>query len=239
MKLRLHEIRLPLANFILEVDVTFDRPIVGIFGPSGAGKTSLLDLVAGLRRPTGGMVELDDQILFDAGRRLDLPPRLRHIGYVPQDLALFPHLNVQQNLVYGYRHGAQILTSLDHVGEVMEIAHLFQRNIATLSGGEQQRVAFARAILSAPRLLLLDEPMSNLDSRLKKKLIPFLLRIRDEFRLPLIYVTHDADELAALCDVVIVMDRGKLVTRGKPAEVLEEKTPTVSAKVDRPPRGRC
>ncbi len=220
MKLRLHEIRLPLASFTLEAEVTFDRPIVGMFGPSGAGKTSLLDLIAGLRRPAKGTVELDDQLLFDAGTRLDLPPRLRHIGYVPQDLALFPHLNVRENLVYGYKQGKATLASLEHVAEVMEITHLFARDIATLSGGEQQRVAFARAILSAPRLLLLDEPMSNLDSRLKKRLIPFLLRIRDEFLIPLIYVTHDGDELAALCDEVVVMERGKFVARGKPAEVV-------------------
>ena len=220
MNLRLHNIRLSLASFALEVEMIFDRSIAGIFGPSGAGKTSLLDLIVGLRHPATGMIELDDQVLFDAEKRLDLPPRLRRVGYVPQDLALFPHLNVRENLIYGYREEATGLTSLDHVSEVMEIAHLFPRNIATLSGGEQQRVAFARAILSNPRLLLLDEPMSNLDSRLKKRLIPFLLRIRDEFRIPLIYVTHDADELTALCDEVMMMERGKFVTRGKPGEVL-------------------
>ncbi len=107
---------------------------------------------------------------------------------------------------------------LGHVAEVMEIAPLLERNVTTLSGGEQQRVAFARAILSAPRLLLLDEPMSSLDSRLKTRLIPFLLRIRDEFRIPLIYVTHDARELAALCDEVLVLENGRLVERGLPAE---------------------
>lgn len=222
MSLRLTGIQLPLASFTLEIDIAFDQPITGIFGPSGAGKTSLLDLIAGLRRPIAGMVQVERETLFDANTRLNLPPRLRRIGYVPQDLALFPHLNVRANLVYGYRpaFAEKELSNLGHVAEVMEITHLFERDIATLSGGEQQRVAFARAILSAPRLLLLDEPMSNLDSRLKKRLIPFLVRIRDEFRIPLVYVTHDSAELSALCDEVIVLERGRMVARDTPANVL-------------------
>ena len=222
MSLQLRNIRLPLADFALETDAMFDRPITGIFGPSGAGKTSLLDLIAGLRRPVAGAVQLDDKVIFDAADRLNLPPRLRRIGYVPQDLALFPHLKVRANLLYGYRPALieNELFMLGHVAEVMEITPLLQRNVTTLSGGEQQRVAFARAILSAPRLLLLDEPMSSLDSRLKKRLIPFLLRIRDEFRIPLIYVTHDAGELVALCDEVLMLERGRLIGRGSPADVL-------------------
>jgi molybdate transport system ATP-binding protein len=222
MNLRLHQIRLPLAAFTLEIDAVFDRPITGVFGPSGAGKTSLLDLIAGLRRPIAGTVELDDTILSDTSRHLR--PQLRRIGYVPQDLALFPHLNVRANLVYGCQRQAadNDLFTIDHVSEVMEITPLLKRNVTTLSGGEQQRVAFARAILSAPRLLLLDEPMSSLDSKLKKRLIPFLLRIRDEFHIPLIYVTHDASELTALCDEVIVLERGRLIERGSADEVLAQ-----------------
>lgn len=222
MNLRLHQVRLPLVGLTLEIDATFDRPITGVFGPSGAGKTSLLDLIAGLRRPIAGMVQMDDAILFDAGAQLHLPPRFRRIGYVPQDLALFPHLSVRANLLYGYRR--QVAESHDftlpHVTEVMEISTLLERNVTSLSGGEQQRVAFARAILSAPRLLLLDEPMSNLDSRLKTRLIPFLHRIRDEFHIPFVYVTHDANELIALCDEVLVLEGGRLVERGPPDKVL-------------------
>jgi molybdate transport system ATP-binding protein len=222
MSLRLHNVRLPLARFSLEIDATFDRPIAGIFGPSGAGKTSLLDLIVGLRRPVAGTVQLGEKVLFDAGAQWHLRPRLRQIGYVPQDLALFPHLNVRANLLYGFRPPMpeNELFTLGHVAEVMEIAPLLERNVTTLSGGEQQRVAFARAILSAPRLLLLDEPMSNLDSRLKQRLIPFLLRIRDEFRIPVIYVTHDAAELSALCDEVLMLERGRLIARGSAADVL-------------------
>lgn len=223
MNLRLQKVRVPLGRFSLEVDAAFDRSITGVFGPSGSGKTSLLDLIAGLRRPVAGKVQLDDIVLFDAGSGLHLPPRLRRIGYVPQDLALFPHLNVRANLVYGqHRQAAEKeVFTINHVTEVMEIGSLLERGVTTLSGGEQQRVAFARAILSAPRLLLLDEPMSSLDSKLKKRLIPFLLRIRDEFNIPFIYVTHDANELGALCDEVVLLENGNLIERGAPAEVLK------------------
>jgi molybdate transport system ATP-binding protein len=224
MNLRLDQVRLPLGTFTLEIDATFDRLITGVFGPSGAGKTSLLDLIAGLRRPSAGKVQMDDTILFDAGIAVNLPPRFRRIGYVPQDLALFPHLSVRANLLYGYR--PQFVENpnftFTHVSEVMEISTLLERGVTSLSGGEQQRVGFARAILSAPRLLLLDEPMSSLDSRLKTRLIPFLHRIRDEFRIPFVYVTHDAAELIALCDEVLVLDRGHLVERGSPDKVLPQ-----------------
>jgi molybdate transport system ATP-binding protein len=224
MSLRLQGVRLSLTSFTLEVDATFDRPIVGVFGPSGAGKTTLLDLIVGLRRPTAGAVELAGTVLSDAAASLHLPPRVRRIGYVPQDLALFPHLTVRANLVYGYRASVSEkgLFTLQHVSEVMEIAPFLERNVTTLSGGEQQRVAFARAILSVPRLLLLDEPMSNLDSRLKRRLIPFLLRIRDEFQIPLIYVTHDATELASLCDEIVLVEKGRVIDRGLPGDVLTE-----------------
>ncbi len=222
MKLLLHQVRLPLASFTLEIDAAFDRPITGVFGPSGAGKTSLLDLIAGLRRPIAGKIQLGDEVLFDSDAALVLPPRLRRIGYVPQDLALFPHLSVRANLVYGHQASAveSELFTLRHVAEVMEIAPLLDRSTQNLSGGEQQRVAFARAILSSPRLILLDEPMSSLETRLKARLIPFLQRMRDEFRIPLIYVTHDASELSALCDEVLLLEQGHVVGRGLPSDAL-------------------
>lgn len=222
MSLRLENVQLPLDSFTLEIDATLHAPVTGIFGPSGAGKTSLLDLIAGLRRPRAGRVQLDDALLSDSATKVQLPSRLRRVGYVPQDLALFPHLNVRSNLLYGQRATAasDALFSAEHVIEVMEIAPLLGRDVTTLSGGEQQRVAFARALLSAPRLLLLDEPMTSLDARLKARLIPFLQRIRDEFRVPLIYVTHDANELHALCDEVLILERGRMIGSGTASEVL-------------------
>jgi len=222
MNLHLKKVRLAISDFTLEIDAVLDRAITGIFGPSGSGKTSLLELISGLRRPDKGVIKLDDTILSDTNTSMNLPPRSRRIGYVPQDLALFPHLNVRANLLYGYRPPTKASEpfTFEHVVAVMEIASLLDRRVTTLSGGEQQRVAFARAILSAPRLLLLDEPMSSLDSRLKRRLIPFLLRIQDEFHLPLIYVSHDAGELASLCEEVVALDHGQITGRGTPSEIL-------------------
>ncbi|MEP7072448.1 MAG: ATP-binding cassette domain-containing protein [Verrucomicrobiota bacterium] len=222
MSLQLRGVRLELDAFAVEVDTTFNRPVVGIFGPSGAGKTSLLELIAGLRRPAAGAIRLGETVLFDSDAGIDLPPRHRRLGYVPQDLALFPHLDVRANLLYGQRSPEENRApfTLDHVAGVMEIGSLLSRAVATLSGGEQQRVAFARAILSAPRLLLLDEPMSNLDERLKRRLVPFLLRIRDEFHIPLLYVTHQPAELISLCDEVVLLENGRIVGRGLPADIL-------------------
>ena len=222
MTLQLQQLRIDRAGFSLEIDATLDRAIAGIFGPLGAGKTTLLELISGLSRPNAGRISLDNEVLFDADSSVNRPPRLRRIGYVPQDLSLFPHLNVRANLVYGHRPppGQDGLFTLEHVVAVMEIAALLDRDVTTLSGGEQQRVAFARAILSAPRLLLLDEPMSSLDLRLKERLVPFLLRIRDEFHIPLIYVSHNAHELASLCDEVLLLEQGRITGRASPAELL-------------------
>jgi molybdate transport system ATP-binding protein len=222
MKLQLQQVQLPLASFTLELDAAIDRPVTGVFGPSGSGKTSLLDLIAGLRRPIAGKIQLGDEVLFDSAAGVVLPSRLRRIGYVPQDLALFPHLRVRANLLYGYRPSAaqNELFTLSHVADVMEISPLLDRATTNLSGGEQQRVAFARAILSSPRLILLDEPMSSLDRRLKTRLVPFLQRIRDEFRIPFIYVTHDASELSALCDEVLLLEQGRMAGRGSPSDAL-------------------
>jgi molybdate transport system ATP-binding protein len=214
MSLRLKQIVLPLSEFTLEVDVEIVGQVTAICGPSGAGKTSLLDLIAGLRRPEAAFIQMGDSVLTDTAARKNLPARQRHIGYVPQDLALFPHLSVRKNLVYGHKSEDEIahghLFSYEHVTEVLEIQSLAERSIRNLSGGEKQRVALARALLTSPQLLLLDEPLANLDVALKAKIIPYLARIRDEFHLPMLYVTHDLDEVRALCEQVLRLERGKL-----------------------------
>lgn len=214
--LQLEKIVLPLAAFTLEIDVTLAAPVTALFGPSGSGKTSILDLIAGLRKPRAGIIRLDGTVLSDATSRSFVPTRDRGIGYVPQDLALFPHLNVRKNLHYGYRSERAInpLFQFEHVTEVLEIGGLLDRGVGQLSGGERQRVALARALLSSPRLLLLDEPMSSLDQRLKQRLIPYLQRMRSEFHLPTIYVTHEIAELRVLCDDVLSLADGRVHTFG-------------------------
>lgn len=213
MKLLLQKIVLPLSNFALEIDLAIEGRVVGLCGPSGAGKTSLLDLVAGLRRPKSAFIQLDADVLADTARDVCVPARRRGIGYVPQDLALFPHLSVRQNLLYGHKTGqsADSLFSMEHVTRVLEIEPLIARGVRDLSGGEKQRVALARALLTMPRLLLLDEPLASLDGGLKARILPYLARVRDEFRLPMLYVTHYPKEVSALCDCVLEMDRGRII----------------------------
>ncbi len=217
MELLLQNVSLPLADFVLEVNVQLSSQVTAIFGASGAGKTSLLDLIAGLRRPASALIQLDGRALTDTARGLAVPPRRRGIGYVPQDLALFPHLSVRQNLLYG-RKAALLngsLFSFEHVAAVMEIQPLAARSVTGLSGGEQQRVALARALLTSPKLLLLDEPLASLDGALKARIIPYLARVRDEFRVPMLYVSHDRQEVQALCDEVLELARGKVLRRAR------------------------
>jgi molybdate transport system ATP-binding protein len=219
MKFLLKNIRLPLAEFALEVDIEIESQVTAVFGPSGAGKTSLLDLIAGLRRPGSAFIQLDDRVLTDTARGIAVPPRLRGVGYVPQDLALFPHLSVRQNLLYGHNAEAEAtrLFSYDHVAELLEIRTLERRGVLDLSGGEKQRVALARALLASPTLLLLDEPLASLDPVLKAKIIPYLTRIRDEFKIPMLYITHDREEVSALCDEVVSLKRGRITARERTA----------------------
>lgn len=220
MSLVLRNIRLPLANFTLEVTVDLSARATGLFGASGAGKTTLLDLVAGLRRAPSAIIQVDDRALTDTTRGLEVPPRHRRIGYIPQDGALFPHLSVRGNLLYGHREGeAPPAFTLDHVGQVLELAPLLDRRIAGLSGGERQRVALGRALLSAPRLLLLDEPLAGLDAPLRERILPYLRTVRDEFAVPMLYVSHQPEEIVALCDDVVVLARGQVVGRGAPEEL--------------------
>jgi molybdate transport system ATP-binding protein len=223
MSLVLKNLRLPLAHFTLEIDATLTSRVTAIFGPSGSGKTSLLELIAGLRRPTSGSIELSGAGLTDHAANRFIAPQHRATGYVPQDGALFPHLPVRKNLLYGFdtAHARPAGLSFEHIVEVLEISPLLDRAIATLSGGEKQRVALGRALLAAPKLLLLDEPLASLDAALKERLLPYLHRIRDEFTIPMIYVTHSPDEVVALCDEALIFRSGKIEKRGRPADLFE------------------
>ena len=213
MKLALKNILLRQGAFSLELDLEVTGRVIGIFGSSGAGKTTLMEIIAGLRRPNTGRVELDGKPI---GR----------VGYVPQDLALFPHLSVRKNVLYGHQPGASKI-QLDHVAKVLEIEELLDRPIPALSGGQKQRVAFARALLAAPSLLLMDEPLASLDEELKGKIIPYLQRIRDEFTIPMLYVSHAPNEVAALCDQVIILRDGKCLRVSAPPEIFEA-TPSMT-----------
>lgn len=206
MILLLDAVRVPLAHFDLDVTAELRATVTGIFGPSGAGKTSLLESIAGLRRPSAGRIVIDDVVMDDGTTRIHVPARARRIGYVPQENALFPHLSVAQNIRYGARDAA-----IDHVVEVLEIGHLLPRGVRALSGGEQKRVALARALVTSPRLLLLDEPLQGLDRPLHERIATFLLRIRDDLHVPMLYVTHDAAELAAIAGETLVIEEGRII----------------------------
>ncbi len=216
--------RIPLATFELDIDVYFDARVTAIFGPSGSGKTTLLDAIAGLRAIAAGEIEIGARTLFSSARKINLPPQQRNLGYVPQEGALFPHLSVRRNILFGSERvsdGAGSMSmSVEHVLEILEITHLLHRSVTALSGGEAQRVALARAILSRPQLLLLDEPLAALDIGLKEKILPYLARVRDEFAIPMIYVTHNVTEVLSLADWVLVIRSGRLVTQGPPGETL-------------------
>ena len=238
------DIRLRADVFTLDLRETIAARTVALFGPSGSGKTTTLDAVAGLRRPDEGVIRIGRHVLFDSRRGVDVPPYERRIGYVPQDLALFPHLDVRRNVLYGARRGALVpgpggrdaqergaggKTPGPHgahasVLELLEIDTLLSRAVDGLSGGERQRVALARALMTEPDLLLLDEPLAALDLGLRDRILPYLERVRDELGMPMLYVSHVADEVRRVADWAIVLEAGRAVRSGVPAEVLEKPT---------------
>jgi molybdate transport system ATP-binding protein len=232
MRLVLRNVRLPLSHFTLQVDAEITREVTGLFGPSGAGKTTLLDLIAGLRQPASALIELDGQILTDTARRHEIPARARRIGYVPQDGALFPHLSVRGNLLYGRPRGetAEQAFSLEHVTELLDIGRLLERKIGGLSGGEKQRVALARALLSSPRLLLLDEPLAALDGERKRRILEYLRHVRDELHVPMLYVSHSTGEVLEICEEVLVLEQGNLIARGEPREIFAQSSHGATAR---------
>ena len=201
--------------FSLEVRERLEARVVALFGPSGAGKTTVRESIAGLRRPDEGVIEIGSDRLVDTSIGLALPPHQRRVGYVPQDLALFPHLDVRRNILFSAVDGAG--PDFDAVVALLEIGEMLVREVGELSGGERQRVALARALVAAPALLLLDEPLAALDRPLRERVLPYLIRIRDEFSIPMIYVSHDPAEVNAIADWVLVLDQGRVVRRGPTA----------------------
>jgi molybdate transport system ATP-binding protein len=204
------------GDFHLRARAAIADGVTGICGPSGCGKSTLLALLAGLLRPQAGHIRFADETLAN-GDATFVPPWQRHFGLVFQDGQLFPHLSVRGNLLYGYRRlpVADRRFQLRAVLELFEIGSLLERRPGQLSGGERQRVALGRALLYSPRLLLLDEPLSALDTRLKQQILPFLKRVKDETRIPMIYVTHAMAEVEYLADRVLLMERGELSNRAQ------------------------
>jgi molybdate transport system ATP-binding protein len=209
------EIALVQGEFALDIREASRVEVLGLFGPSGSGKTTLLETIAGLRTPARGQIQVGDRTLFDSSRGINLPPRERRIGYVPQDVLLFPHLNVRGNLLYGARAAA-----IEPLADILDIRGLLDRRIANLSGGERQRVAIGRALMTQPALLLLDEPLAAVDRARRQQILPYLLRVRRELHVPLVYVTHDASELLQIADRVLILENGVVQRAGDAHEVL-------------------
>ena len=221
------DVSLRLGTTVLEPRLRVDAPgITVLFGPSGSGKTSLINAIAGLLTPAAGHVEVLGERFFDHARNINVPVEHRHLGYVFQDGRLFPHLNVAANLAYGQRRRnrpqdkALALRERDNVVALLGLGDLLERRPIHLSGGERQRVAFGRAILSSPRLLLLDEPLSSLDAARKAEIVPYLLALRDRLQLPMLLVTHNVDEVLRLADNLVLLRSGSVVGCGAVADVL-------------------
>ncbi len=212
-----------LGAFSLEARLsTGSGQVTALFGPSGAGKSTLASCLAGLIDPDSGHISLDGTTLFNAETGTRLAPERRRIGYVFQDARLFPHLSVHGNLDYGARRTppGDRRVDFDHVVELLDIGALLTRRPRTLSGGEKQRVAFGRAVLTSPKLLIMDEPLASLDAARKAEILPFIEKLRDEFSIPMIYVSHALDEILRLADDVVVLRAGKVVRAGPAIEVL-------------------
>ena len=202
------DIHLRQGAFSLVAAFNLDARVAALFGPSGAGKTTILDAIAGLRTPDRGSIAIDGRTLFSSDARVNVPPHQRQVGYVPQDVALFPHMDVRRNLLYGRHPG--VSPDLERVVGMLEIDRLVDRRVTDLSGGERQRVALGRALMSGPSLLLLDEPLAAVDVPLRKRILPYLRRVRDDLQIPIVYVSHDREEVESLADVVVRLEDGKV-----------------------------
>lgn len=211
-----------LGDFALDAAFASEGRTTALFGRSGSGKTSLINIIAGLLRPAEGRVAVDGAVLLDSEAGINVPAHRRRIGYVFQEGRLFPHLTVRSNLLYGrwFAPEESRHVSLDEVVELLGLEDLLERGTAQLSGGEKQRVAIGRALLCSPRLLLMDEPLASLDDARKGEVMPFLERLRDHARVPIVYVSHSVPEVVRLATTLVLMSEGRVVASGPTAKVL-------------------
>lgn len=214
-------VKLPRSAFTLDVAFTASDALLALFGPSGAGKTTVLHLISGLERGGQGRIVVGGEVFYDSKARVFLPPHRRRVGLVYQDAQLFPHMSVAQNLRFGRRFAPKTIDPIpfDTVVETLGLQALLDRRTPSLSGGEKQRVALARALLGAPRLLLMDEPLSSLDDARKAEIIGLIERVRDVFRVPIVYVSHARAEVARLATKVVMLEAGRVAEVGSPQKV--------------------
>ncbi|MBC3350218.1 molybdenum ABC transporter ATP-binding protein [Pseudomonas sp. SWRI196] len=211
------------GDFSLDLDVQLPgRGVSALYGQSGSGKTTCLRCIAGLERPPRGFIEVNGEVWQDSERGVFVPPHQRALGYVFQEASLFTHLSVQANLAFGLKRiaPAQRRVDMDQATELLGIGHLLDRQPHNLSGGERQRVGIARALLTSPRLLLMDEPLAALDTRRKNEILPYLQRLHDELDIPVLYVSHSQDEVARLADHIVLLDAGRVLASGPIGETL-------------------
>lgn len=216
--------RLGKIDLVIDLQAT-TTGVLALFGPSGAGKTSILNWLAGLNTPDSGSIKINDHVLFDAAAGINLPPQRRGLGYVFQEPRLFPHLGVKGNLLYGYHRRRYLYAgrpeiTLDQVTHLLGIDRLLDRRIGGLSGGEQQRVSIGRALLAQPDLLLMDEPLAAVDTSRKSEILPFIESLHRELKIPIVYVSHDPEEILRIANQVALIVDGKLVTLGGIENVL-------------------
>jgi len=199
--------QLHMGQFLIEPNFQSDALVIGLFGASGSGKTSILHAIAGLNTPRSGLIKIQDQTWFDSDQKINLSTQKRHIGLVFQDAQLFPHKTVKQNLLFGLKHLAhqERHFEADYIIELLKLEHLLERMPIKLSGGEKQRVALGRALLYSPKLLLLDEPLSALDANHKAEIIPFFQKVKEEIKIPMIYVSHDIQEIKQLTETMWIL----------------------------------
>jgi molybdate transport system ATP-binding protein len=215
-------IGLARGSFALDAQFRSDAPIVALFGRSGSGKTTIVEAIAGLVRPARGRIVVDGRTLFDRERGIDLAPEERRVGFVFQDALLFPHLSVRGNLAYGERltPAGERFVDRERIVSLLGLAPLMERRPSTLSGGEKQRVSIGRALLASPRILLMDEPLASLDASRKSEILQYVELLRDELRLPIVYVSHAIEEVTRLADRLVLVSDGRTVAEGGVAELM-------------------